>query len=40
MEELITLKELLHENNITEALLIVEELEEMSKEDKINKIYK
>jgi hypothetical protein len=31
MEELLTLKELLHQGNITEALLIVEELEEMSK---------
>lgn len=39
MEELITLKELLHQGNIAEALLIVEELEEMSKSDKLNKIF-
>jgi dihydrodipicolinate synthase/N-acetylneuraminate lyase len=31
MEELLTLKELLHQGNITEALLIVKELEELSK---------
>ncbi|MFB2834052.1 DUF29 family protein [Floridanema evergladense] len=39
MEELITLKKLLHQGNIAEALLIVEELEEMSKSDKLNKIF-
>ncbi|MCF3609103.1 DUF29 domain-containing protein, partial [Planktothrix agardhii 1033] len=39
MEELLTLKELLRQGNITEALLIVEELEEMSKSDKLNKIF-
>lgn len=39
MEELLTIKELLHQGNITEALLIVEELEEMSKSDKLNKIF-
>ena len=39
MEELITLKELLYQGNITEALLLVEELEEMSKTDKLNKIF-
>jgi hypothetical protein len=39
MEELLTLKELLHQGNISEALLIVEELEEMSKSDKLNKIF-
>ncbi|MFB2881192.1 DUF29 family protein [Floridanema aerugineum] len=39
MEELITLKELLHQGNIAEALLIVEELEEMNKSDKLNKIF-
>ncbi|MFB2969442.1 DUF29 family protein [Aerosakkonema sp. BLCC-F183] len=39
MEELLALKELLHQGNITEALLIVEELEEMSKSDKLNKIF-
>jgi hypothetical protein len=39
MEELLTLKELLHRGKISEALLIVEELEEMSKSDKLNKIF-
>ncbi|MUL37635.1 DUF29 family protein [Gloeocapsopsis dulcis] len=39
MEELITLKQLLHEGKLTEALELVEELEEMSKSDKLNKIF-
>lgn len=39
MEELMTLKELLHQGKITEAILLVEELEEMSKSDKLNKIF-
>ena len=39
MEELITLKDLLYQGKITEALELVEELEEMSKSDKINKIF-
>lgn len=39
MEELITLKELLHQGKVAEALILVEELEEMSKSDKLNKIY-
>ena len=39
MEELMTLKDLLHQGKITEALELVEELEEMSKSDKINKIF-
>ncbi|OKH37559.1 hypothetical protein NIES2119_12700 [[Phormidium ambiguum] IAM M-71] len=39
MEELLTLKELLYQGKISEALLIVEELEEMSKSDKLNKIF-
>ncbi|MFB2837282.1 DUF29 family protein [Floridanema evergladense] len=39
MEELLTLKQLLHQGKISEALLIVEELEEMSKSDKLNKIF-
>ena len=39
MEELITLKHLLHEGKVAEALKIVEELEEMSKSDKVNKIF-
>ncbi len=39
MEELMELKELLHQGKIAEALLLVEELEEMSKSDKLNKIF-
>ncbi|MGA9381791.1 MAG: DUF29 family protein [Phormidium sp.] len=39
MEELLALKQLLHQGKISEALLIVEELEEMSKSDKLNKIF-
>lgn len=39
MEELLELKELLTEGNITEAILLVEEMTEMSKEDKLNKIF-
>lgn len=39
MEELITLKELLHQGKIPEAIELVEELEEMSKSDKLNKIF-
>lgn len=39
MEELLTLKELLHEGKISQALELVEELEEMSKSDKLNKIF-
>lgn len=38
MEELLTLKERLLRGDIAGALLIVEELEEMSKDDKINNI--
>ncbi|WP_414542630.1 DUF29 family protein [Nostoc sp. CCY0012] len=38
MEEILNLKSLLLQGNITEALAIVEELEEMSREDKINNI--
>ncbi len=34
-----TLKQLLHEGKVTEALELVEELEEMSKSDKLNKIF-
>jgi len=36
MEELFTLKSLLLDGNISGALAIVEELEEMSRDDKIN----
>ncbi len=39
MEELITIKQLLYQGKVTEALEMVEELEEMSKSDKVNKIY-
>ena len=39
MEELITLKELLYQGKIPEAIELVEELEEMSKSDKLNKIF-
>lgn len=39
MEELMELKELLHQGKVTEALVLVEELEEMSKSDKLNKIF-
>lgn len=39
MEELLTLKKLLDQGKISEALLLVEELEEMSKSDKLNKIF-
>ncbi|OCQ97832.1 hypothetical protein BCD67_01490 [Oscillatoriales cyanobacterium USR001] len=39
MEELMELKELLHRGKVVEALLLVEELEEMSKSDKLNKIF-
>lgn len=39
MEELITLKEFLHHGKILEALELVEELEEMSNSDKLNKIF-
>ncbi|HEY9701544.1 MAG TPA: DUF29 family protein [Allocoleopsis sp.] len=39
MEELLTIKQLLYQDNIPDALLLIEELEEMSKSDKINKIF-
>ncbi len=39
MEELMTLKELLYKGKISEAWELVEELEEMSKSDKLNKIF-
>lgn len=39
MEELLELKTLLTQGNISDALLLVEEMTEMSKDDKINKIY-
>ncbi|HBL12310.1 MAG TPA: hypothetical protein DD379_13055 [Cyanobacteria bacterium UBA11162] len=38
MEELLTLKELLLKGDITGAITLVEELEEMSRDDKINNI--
>lgn len=39
MEELLTLKDLLLEGNITDALLLVDELTEMTKDDRLNKIF-
>jgi hypothetical protein len=38
MEEILTLKSLLLQGNIAAALAIVEELEEMSRDDKVNNI--
>ncbi len=39
MEELLELRELIIAGNLDAALSLIDELEEMSKEDKINKIY-
>lgn len=39
MEELLELRTLLMGGNISEALLLVEEMTEMSKEDKLNRIF-
>ena len=39
MEELLELKDLLLAGNLTDALLLVEEMTEMSKDDKLNKIF-
>ncbi len=39
MEELFELKDLLLAENIDDALFLVEELTEMSKDDKLNKIF-
>ncbi|MEA5510590.1 DUF29 family protein [Crocosphaera sp. UHCC 0190] len=39
MEELLELKDLLLAGNINDALLLVEEMTEMSKDDKLNKIF-
>jgi hypothetical protein len=39
MEELLELRDLLLANRVGEALLLVEEITEMSKDDKINKIF-
>lgn len=39
MEELLEIKDLLYQGKVAEALIIVEELEEMSKTDKLNKIF-
>ncbi|MGK7960415.1 DUF29 family protein [Crocosphaera sp.] len=39
MEELFDLKDLLLAGNINDALLLVDELTEMSKDDKLNKIF-
>ena len=39
MEELLELREFIMTGDLTAALSLIDELEEMSKEDKINKIY-
>ena len=39
MEELFILKELFLSGNVTDALVLVEELTEMSKDDNLNKIF-
>ncbi|MFM8309864.1 MAG: DUF29 family protein [Microcystis aeruginosa] len=39
MEELLELKDLLLVGNVPDALLLVEEMTEMSKDDKLNKIF-
>jgi len=39
MEELLELRELLVGGNISDALMLVEEMTEMSKDDKLNKIF-
>ena len=39
MEELLELREFVVAGNLDAALSLIDELEEMSKEDKINKIY-
>jgi len=39
MEELLELKDLITQGNMIEALLLVEEMTEMSKDDKLNKIF-
>ncbi len=38
MEELIALRELLQKGNVSSALLMIDEMEEMSKKDILNKI--
>lgn len=39
MEELVELRELVQKQEYEKALLLIDELEEMSKEDKLSKIY-
>ncbi|QDZ40730.1 DUF29 domain-containing protein [Euhalothece natronophila Z-M001] len=39
MEELLTLRQYIQEQNYNKALELIAEMEEMSKEDKLNKIY-
>ena len=39
MEELLTLRQYIQEQNYDKALELIAEMEEMSKEDKLNKIY-
>ncbi|NEP55954.1 MAG: DUF29 domain-containing protein [Symploca sp. SIO2G7] len=39
MEELLRLRQYIQEQNYDQALALIDEMEEMSKEDKLNKIY-
>ncbi|NES18706.1 MAG: DUF29 domain-containing protein [Symploca sp. SIO3E6] len=39
MEELLKLRQYIQEQNYDQALTLIDEMEEMSKEDKLNKIY-
>lgn len=39
MEELLDLKDHIEKKRYTEALILIDEMEEMSREDKLNKIY-
>ncbi|NER51672.1 MAG: DUF29 domain-containing protein [Symploca sp. SIO1A3] len=39
MEELLRLRQYIQEQNYDQALTLIDEMEEMSKEDKLNKIY-
>jgi len=39
MKELTTLRQFIEQGKYNDALLVIDELEEMSKEDKLNKIY-
>ena len=39
MEELLTLRQYIQQKDYERALLLIDEIEAMSKEDKLNKIY-